>query len=99
MGIEEAMAVGVPVVASNRCGMPYMVRHGETGYLVDPLDPEAIAGRLGQLLVDAGLRERMGEASRLLARERYHPAAVAARTRQVYFEAARRPLSPSRPPA
>ena len=83
MGIEEAMAVGVPVVASNRCGMPYMVRHGETGYLVDPLDPEAIAGRLGHLLADAGLRERMGEASRLLARERYHPAAVAARTRQV----------------
>src|SRR5581483_1621214 len=33
LAIEEAMAVGVPVVTSNRCGMPYMVRHAETGYL------------------------------------------------------------------
>ncbi len=88
LGIEEAMAAGVPVVASNRCGMPYMVRHGETGYLVDPFNVEEIARRLRQVLEDSGRRRQMGEAARVAARERFHPASVAKRTRDVYFEAA-----------
>jgi len=89
MCIEEAMAVGVPVVASNRCGMPYMVRDSETGFLVDPNDPEDIAWRLGQLLDDANLRARMGQMARQIALERFHPDHVAARTREVYFRAVR----------
>jgi len=88
MGISEAMAVGVPVVASNRCGMPYMISHGETGFLVDPLDPDDIARRLGSLLRDDALRAAMGKRARNAARERFHPAAVARRTRDVYLEAA-----------
>ena len=43
MGIEEAMAPGVLVVTSNRCGMPSMVRDGESGFLVDPNDTDNIA--------------------------------------------------------
>jgi glycosyltransferase involved in cell wall biosynthesis len=88
LGIEEAMAAGVPVVASNRCGMPYMVSHGETGFLVDPLSVDDITRRLQQLLENAGLRRMMGEAARDIAQERFHPSAVARRTRQVYLEAA-----------
>ena len=57
ISIEEAMAVGLPVVTSNRGGMPYMVRDGESGFLVDPNDPRDIARRLGQLLADDALRE------------------------------------------
>ena len=87
MGIEEAMAAGVPVVASNRCGMPYMVRDGESGYLVDPNDPEDIADRLGRILGDDALRQSMGAKSRQIARDRFHPAAVARRTREVYRRA------------
>lgn len=87
MSIEEAMAAGVPVVTSNRCGMPYMVRDGETGYLVDPTDPKDIAWRLGQLLVNAPLRSAMGAKAREIARDRFHPAAVARRTREVYLRA------------
>ena len=87
LGIEEAMAAGVPVVASNRCGMPYMVQHGETGYLVDPVQVEDIARRLTALLDDARLRRMMGDASRAVARARFHPDVVARRTRDVYFEA------------
>jgi glycosyltransferase involved in cell wall biosynthesis len=90
MGIEEAMAAGVPVVTSNRCGMPYMVRHGESGFLVDPDDPDDIAGRLGQVLSDQALRRRMGERSVEIARDRFHPTAVAGRTRELYYEAADR---------
>ncbi len=89
MGVEEAMAAGVPVVTSNRCGMPYMVRDGESGFLVDPLDPEDIAGRLEQLLTSAELPARMSEVARGIARERFHPDAVARRTREVYRRAVR----------
>jgi glycosyltransferase involved in cell wall biosynthesis len=87
MGIEEAMAAGVPVVTSNRCGMPYMVRDGESGYLVNPNDPEDIARRLGRLLRDGELRKAMGKRSRRIALERFHPAVVARRTHEIYLEA------------
>jgi glycosyltransferase involved in cell wall biosynthesis len=87
LGIEEAMAAGVPVIASRRCGMPYMVQHGETGYLVDPEQVDDIARRLTALLEDARLRRVMGDASRAVARARFHPDTVARRTREVYAEA------------
>lgn len=94
MGIEEAMAVGVPVVTSNRCGMPYMVRHGETGYLVDPMNSAQIARRLKALIMNDHLRERLGEESRSVATSRFHPACVARRTRDVYVEAIESSLPP-----
>lgn len=87
MGIEEAMAAEVPVVTSNRCGMPYMVRDGESGFLVDPHDPHDIARRLRQLLGDDALRYAMGAKGREIALDRFHPAKVAARTREVYRRA------------
>ena len=89
MGIEEAMAAGVPVLTSNRCGMPYMVRHGESGFLVDPNDPKDIAYRLENILVDDVLREAMGKRSIAIAADRFHPQVVARRTREVYLEAVR----------
>ena len=89
MGIEEAMAARVPVVTSNRCGMPYMVRHVETGFLVDPKDSEDIAWRMKQLLEDDTLRSKMGEKSHLIAQDRFHPKVVARRTWEVYYEAIR----------
>jgi glycosyltransferase involved in cell wall biosynthesis len=87
LGIEEAMAAGVPVVASNRCGMPYMVRDGVTGWLVDPEDPDDIANRLAHVLTAQGSREEMADRSRSVARDRFHPEAVAARTYDVYTRA------------
>jgi glycosyltransferase involved in cell wall biosynthesis len=89
MAIEEAMAADVPVLTSNRCGMPYMVRDGESGFLVDPDDPEEIAERLRQLLADNELRRSMGAKGREIALDRFHPAKVAARTREVYLRAIR----------
>lgn len=89
MGVAEAMAAGVPVVTSNRCGMPYMVRDGESGYLVDPTDPHDTADRLRTLLADDTLREQMGCTGRLIAQDRFHPDRVAVRTRQVYLRALR----------
>jgi len=90
MGIAEAMAAGVPVVASDRCGMPYMVKDGATGHLVDPLDVTDVTDRLAALLADPERRAEMGELARRLARERHHPDSVALRTREVYRRAAAR---------
>jgi len=89
MGIEEAMAAGVPVITSNRCGMPYMVRDGESGFLVDPNNPDDIAERLRQLLENDELRRSMGAKGKEIAMDRFHPAKVAARTREVYVRAIR----------
>jgi glycosyltransferase involved in cell wall biosynthesis len=84
LSIEEAMAAGVPVVTSNRCGMPFMVQDGTTGWLVDPENPTAIADRLARVLAVRDDARRMGERGREVARERFHPARVAARTVEVY---------------
>ncbi len=89
MGIEEAMAVGVPVVTSNRCGMPYMVQHGRSGFLVDPGDAADIADHLKRVLTDNDLRAALGTRCISVATERFHPDAVASRTREVYARAAR----------
>lgn len=87
MVIEEAMASGVPVVASNRCGIPYLVRDGESGFLVNPNDSADIARGLGRLLKNDELRLSMGMKGREIARDRFHPAQVARRTRDVYLRA------------
>ena len=84
MGIEEAMATGVPVVASNRCGMPYLVRDGVSGYLVDPLDVADVAERLDRILSDKPLRREMGIRGRAIALDRFRAEGVALRTRDVY---------------
>lgn len=84
MGIAEAMAAGIPILTSNRCGMPYMVRHGETGFLVDPNNIRDIAWNLDRLLADPALRKRMGEMARTRALEGFHPDRVAMRTMTVY---------------
>lgn len=60
----EASAVGLPVVAGDSGGAPDAVRDGETGYVVDGRDPDAVAGALVRLLRDDALRARMGAAGR-----------------------------------
>lgn len=84
MAIAEAMAAGVPVIASNRCGMPYMVHEGQTGLLVDPESTEQIADRLARLMGSQLLCQQMGQAGQRVAMERFHPRAVAEKTRGVY---------------
>lgn len=58
----EAMAHRKPVVAGDRDAAVEVVRDGETGFLVDPEDEQALTDRLARLLRDAELRERMGAA-------------------------------------
>ncbi|MFW6369308.1 MAG: glycosyltransferase, partial [Myxococcota bacterium] len=60
----EAMACGTPVVGADVGGIKYTVVHEETGFLVPPRDPEAIAERVAQLLSRPELREKMGKKGR-----------------------------------
>jgi glycosyltransferase involved in cell wall biosynthesis len=60
----EAAAAGKVAVASAVGGVPEIVVNGETGLLVPPKDPEALAAAIAKLANDAGLRQRMGQAAR-----------------------------------
>jgi glycosyltransferase involved in cell wall biosynthesis len=64
MSILEAMSFGLPVVSTRVGGIPELVRDGQTGFLVDPGDVEALCAKLRLLTEDPGLRVRMGEAAR-----------------------------------
>ena len=65
--VLEAMAAGLPVVASRVGGLAEVVAEGETGLLVPPGDPAALADALGRLIDDPQLRQRLGAAGRARA--------------------------------
>jgi glycosyltransferase involved in cell wall biosynthesis len=76
LSILEAMAAGLPVVASNVGGVPELVVDGETGLLVPPGDPHALAAAIGRLLDDETLRRQLGAAGRIRASEHFDLAAT-----------------------
>jgi glycosyltransferase involved in cell wall biosynthesis len=80
----EAMASGLPVVASATGGLPELVEDGITGFLVPVGDVDALADRLGQLLGDEKLRVRVGQAARERVREHFSGAAMGAKIAQLY---------------
>ncbi len=75
--VLEAMEAGVPVVASRVSGIPEVVVE-ETGWLVPPEDPAALAGALAEILADPDEAKRRGEAGRRRVEEKYRPAVAAA---------------------
>jgi glycosyltransferase involved in cell wall biosynthesis len=64
LALMEAMASGLPVVATRVGGVPDIVEHERTGWLVAPGDAGDIAGRCAALAADASLRRQMGERGR-----------------------------------
>ena len=68
--IQQGMALSKPVVGTRVGGTPEMIVDGETGFLVPPSDPSALAAALGRLADDAALRAQLGAAG--LARVEVH---------------------------
>jgi len=79
VALAEAMWAGLPCAATRQGGVPELVKDGETGLLVPPRSPEALADALVRLLKDPALRRDMGEAGRRRVEQKFHPAGVASR--------------------
>ena len=60
--IMEAMATGLPVISTNIGGIPEMVVENETGFLVQPDHPSALADAIEKLINDPALAQKMGHA-------------------------------------
>lgn len=84
IAIQEAMAAARPVVASSVGGNPYLVADGESGFVVPPRDPAALAARVSDLLADPGRRAAMGARARAQARARFEMRAVADASVAIY---------------
>jgi glycosyltransferase involved in cell wall biosynthesis len=86
----EAMSCARPVIGSAVGGLLDSVADGETGLLVPPRDPAAVADAARRLLGDQTLRRRLGRAGRQRAEERFDWARVAEQVEQAYAEVASR---------
>lgn len=93
LSILEAMAAGLPVVASAVGGIPELVVDGETGFLVPPGDPRALADALGRLLAAVELRRAFGRAGRARVERAFSVAAA----RQAHVELYERLLAGGMP--
>jgi glycosyltransferase involved in cell wall biosynthesis len=71
MSLVEAMMYRVPVVASRVGGMTNIVVDGQTGRLVSPADPDGLATAICDLLANRDQADRMGDAGRQRALEKY----------------------------
>ena len=80
----EAMAVGLPVIASRVGGLPEAVKDGETGLLVPTGDPAALAAAIGRLAADPMLAHRLGAQGATRVRTRFTMAGMADATLAVY---------------
>jgi glycosyltransferase involved in cell wall biosynthesis len=84
LAILEAMTYGLPVVSTPVGGIPMAVLDGETGFLVQPGDVEAIAQRIILLLNDPELRSRMGANAQRHVKEKFEVSAVIQQLFAVY---------------
>jgi glycosyltransferase involved in cell wall biosynthesis len=86
MVVLEAMAAGVPVVASHVGGVPDLIQPGVTGLFCDPLRPESFASGISRLLDDPARSRQLAVAAKTDARARFHPQIVARRHVEIYRE-------------
>ncbi len=82
----DAMAAGLPVVATSVGGVPELIEDGATGWLVPPRDVDALAARLRLLLSDSELRIKIGAAGFARVRDHFNAAQMTANFTHLYDE-------------
>ena len=82
--VLEAMAMGLPIVATRVSGNEDVVTDGDNGLLVPPGDPDALAAALRTLVADPALAARMGRRSREIVESRFSLTAVMNQLRDAY---------------
>ncbi|AFL88024.1 glycosyltransferase [Terriglobus roseus DSM 18391] len=82
--IAQGMAAGKPVVAARGGGASETVRHGETGWLVPPNDPESLAGAVIHILRNPQAAQEVARRGQVTVKDEFDPRAVAERVEQVY---------------
>jgi len=87
--ILEGMLLGKPVVAMAAGGVPELITHEQTGWLVPPGDAAALAAQLRHLLADPAHARAVGARARDWARERFALGRHVAEMTQIYTDAAR----------
>jgi glycosyltransferase involved in cell wall biosynthesis len=85
----EAMAIGVPVIASQVGGLAEVIENDVTGLLITPNDATALARAIRRLKSDSSLRERLGHQGQLTQRAKYSLTAMVDKYLTVYAEATR----------
>jgi glycosyltransferase involved in cell wall biosynthesis len=91
----EAMAMGIPVLATTVGGIPEQIEHLESGVLVRPDDPEAIASWLVRLNDEPDLRARLGAAGAARVRREFTLERQAEGLHEAYLTALNRRFAPS----
>lgn len=85
MALVEAMAAGLPVVATDVGGIPEVVEHGVTGFVVPPHDIGALSVNILLLLEDSALRAKMGADGRQQVQQRFTARRAAMQTQDLYL--------------
>lgn len=92
LSILEAMAAGLPIVASHVGGVSETIIDGETGYLARRSDARDLAAKLEALIQDPDLRSRLGARARELYEEKFGLEQMVAKTHDVYERALKHKL-------
>ena len=82
----DAMAAGLPLIATRVGGVPELIEDGTTGWLVPPRDVESLTSRLRILLSDPELRVKMGDSGYARVRDHFSTAQMTERFAELYDE-------------
>jgi glycosyltransferase involved in cell wall biosynthesis len=85
--LKEAMAMGLPVVTSDTCGIDELVEDGRSGILTPPGNPEALADALERLLADEEMRDEMGKQGRAKVEHDFNIAVEIKKLEAIFLEA------------